>query len=378
MRLNVKFIQSFFLLSLAFCINVQAEVTSENKNQIWGMFKGNAAHTGYVPINIDFSKLKMVNEYDLKGKDVNSIRISQDQIFLASTNSIVAIAIEGGEQNWMYSSEMLSIDSPVYSDKNLYFQTRYDYFPSEKHMMVLNTQTGVVTFQHELEYSPYTIEPVVEQNNLYFSTDDYKGSITKIKNDTLKPEWTSKVTDNSSLHNLTLNDQHLYAVASRSLNEIDKTNGSIINTIQNDCCYFNQAPTLTEKGLVATAQEDLVFYSIEENKLIWRTPVGSRYFATDTKYIYSLFNNRLYALDIETGNKVWWNLATVFSDHISDIVVSKNAVIVSDPNGTRAFSKEKDHSLIWATSSNGKLFLTKQGLFIYSSSDYKLRRFLWN
>jgi hypothetical protein len=87
--------------------------------------------------------------------------------------------------------------------------------------------------------------------------------------------------------------------------------------------------------------------------------------AVDDKFIYTIKNQRLTAIDKMTGKTQWVAYGTVFKNTIESLIVTNNVVLVSDVYGTRAISKNASPPKLWRTDVHGQISLIGKDYLLF-------------
>ncbi|KTC67940.1 outer membrane biogenesis protein BamB [Legionella birminghamensis] len=350
---------------------------------IWGMYQGNAAHTGYVPIVIDTAKIKQIWSVDV-GQDgfpgmnteIHQASIGHKYVFVSrynygQANSLEAFSFEDGHVVWSVDLNHLAVQPSAYSDGVVYVQTVYG--DSRKtRLWAFDENSGEYLFSSQFlaEYQSYKA-PVIDNDKVYAS-GGFRAGIVAFNAHKAGRLWFTHFDRYGEEATAAVNEKYVLYYNACVMYKLDKNTGDILSKIQDDYCEwkrdYDPTPVLFGNDFAfVTSNQYLTKFNLAEDKVEFAINNVSSNPSVDDKKVYVIKDSQLTAINAETGDVVWSIDASDFRK-VEDLVVTKNLVFVSDRKKTRAYSKSKKHELVWQADVGGKLSLSSKGLFIVSHS----------
>lgn len=340
-------------------------------------------HTGFFAINIDTTSIKRVwqqyiGEIASSGPSyrINAASIGKENIYVSRnnyvySNTLQAFSIETGNLLWGVEFDALQAQPPVYHDGKLFIQT-LGYYGKEKSSLRAYNTSGELIFQTEVSDSDSNVgAPIVDSGIIYAETG--QGSIKSYSETTGERLASYKAFDDDyKPSSPALLNNWLISYSDGKLHIFDRDTTSEVASIADPNYSWPGSAVIP----IITDDHSALIYSDWHLKKInlltqqidFDIPNTSGKPAVDDKFIYTIKNQRLTAIDKMTGKAQWVAYGTVFKNTIESLIVTNNVVFVSDVYGTSAISKNADHSKLWRTEIHGKISLSRKGLFIVSNS----------
>lgn len=341
------------------------------------MYQGNAAHTGFVPLDIDPNKIQKLWQVNLGQIDTPGISyivypatIGKKYVMVSNSHShtLEAFSFKNGRLKWSKSFNS-TVQPSAYSDGTIFVQTVNNYSPSTL-LRAYKENDGELVFE-----SPFTAQwqnynaPVID-NNVVYACSGYMSGLTAYNTNSGEELWSTTFMDLSEGATSAVNKNHVLYYNAGYLLKLSKTTGDLISQIKDPKWtwqgYTDVTPVLYKNRFAfVTVNHYLTKFNLEKDKVDFSLDNVTSTPSVDTQNIYVIRNQKLTAIDVLTGKTLWESKET-FTDSIEDILVTNNLVFISDGNETIAFSKTDEHEAIWKEPIGGKLSLSTRGLFIVS------------
>ena len=359
----------------------------------WATFQGNAAHTGYVPVALDpnqFStrwQLGVPSFLYFNGLfNLATVTTANGSFYIAGNNAVTAHSEFDGSTTWSYSFAGLqfpSVNPPAVSNGTVYVAAGQQ---SSTTMFGLDALTGAVKFRSAMssQWENY-LAPTVGAAGVYTNAGTYGGVFGfDTAGDQLffggaaqQSAWTPAVDANG-----------VYAYTGDALRVFDPVTGTLKATIT-DPTFTNYIYEIGGSAVLGAPDSvfaaaygnswlngggignSLVHFNLKSNTVDWS--IHGVYPSTpayDSAVVYVANNNplRLEARNEADGSLAWsWTPpASGDSKFISEVLLTRNTVVVSTDRSTYAIDRTTHH-VVWSYPTSGNLALSPNGILYIES-----------
>lgn len=353
----------------------------EDAYSTWGMYQGNAQHTAYVPIKINPKSIYqswVVSIDEEKSSGLNKIHpatIGSEHIIVSSTNyaysnTLQAFSIKDGHVVWSKDYGSAGVQPTAYNNHTVYVQAVNNSLGGTL-LYAYNERNGDLIFQAPSTAQWHSYKAPVIDNGFIYACSGYMSGINAYKMSSGSLLWSKSFNSLSENATSAVNKQFLVYYNAGSLLKMDKASGEILSITPDDAWswdgYDDPTPVLMdEKAALIVTNKTLTRFNLQTDSIDFRISDVASTPAVDSTNIYVAQKNSLVALNKETG-KQQWNVQTGFNEgSVQDVILSQNLVFISDGKQIKAFSKVKDHPLVWSASVGGSMSLSTKGLFVVS------------
>lgn len=354
----------------------------------WATFQGNAAHTGYVPVTIDPNQFGTRWQIPVPAFlffnsrfNLATVTTGGGNFYIAGANAVTGHREYDGSALWSYSFSGLpypSVNPPAVANGTVYVAAGQQ---SSTFMFGLDAGTGAVRFRSPMssQWENY-LAPTVGPSGVYTNAGTYGGLYafdpvgTNLYFATTAQQsaWTPAV-DSSSVYAYTGDALRVFDPVSGALkaqiadptftNYIYEINGSAVLGAPNSVFAAAYGNSSLNGG---AALNSLVHFNLQSNTADWT--VRGNYPSTpayDSGIVYAVNQNpvRLEARSEADGSLVWsWTPpASGDTGFLSEVLLTKNTVIVSTNLSTYAIDRSTHHT-VWSYPAAGNLALSPNGI----------------
>jgi hypothetical protein len=353
----------------------------------WATFQGNAAHTGYVPVTLDPDRFTPrwqipvpVFRYFNDRFNLATVTTAAGSFFIAGNNAVTAHSEYDGSARWSYSFSGLpypSVNPPSASNGTVYVAAGQQ---SSTYMFGLDASNGSVLFRSAMasQWEHY-LAPSVGPSGVYTDAGEYgglyafsgQGAHLFFAQTAQQSTWTPAVDSGA-----------VYAYTGDALRVFDPVSGALKTRISDptfrDSTHevAGSAVLGAPKSLFAAAYgngtgdgsggNSLVHFNLDSNTVDWT--IAGHYPSTaayDSGVVYAVNNDPLQieARSEADGSLIWsWTPpAPADTGFISEVLLTKTAVIVSTNVSTYAIDRNTHHA-VWSYPQAGNLALSPNGI----------------
>lgn len=369
-------------LSLLTLISSYSYSREKIDTSIWSTYQGNKQHTGYVPITINTKKIiqswqATVGETARSGLNfsIHQASVSPKLVFVARnnyaySNTLQAFAIENGKEIWSKSFGEARVQPSAYSDGIVYVQTVNNYSPKTL-LRAYQEDNGESIFNAPFSAQWQSYNSPVIDGDIVYGCSGYMSGLTAYNKRTGEKFWNVSFYDLSDKATIAINDKYAVYYNAGKLIKLNKNNGTIVSTITDSKWSWNgyddTTPVLDgNQYAYISIHNHLTKFNLASDEVVYTIDDVTGYPSIDSENIYIIHSALLTAYDKKTGLLKW----EINSENgkPEGMLVTKNAVFLSNYLGTTAYSKRNNHKALWHTTIHGELSLTNQGLFIVSHS----------
>ena len=386
-----KFTWPTCLLLILLLIGSPVSAGEPDLNISWGMFQGNPAHTGYVPISLDPGGFEFKWEQLVgSGLPLNPVAAADGLVFVSldilygNGESLFALDAETGKTHWSQnfgSVYIYTVNPPSYADGKVYIQTAREFSTSDwpSYLRAFHAdgiEGGEEAFapceflsQWEGYYAPTIHDGTVYMNGGFYgglyAVDASNGDELGF-NDQLPQfdEWTPAV-----------DRKYVYAYVGGSLYAMkhEKNVGDIAFSIE-DPDFVSNGMSMDLAPVIGSSDNALVIqggrlinFDIQKRQIGWVVERGFSGQPSVAKgVIYAIDSGELKAWDEASGNFLWsWQPP---GEALSGtMIVTDTHVLAGSDYSTYAIDLET-HDNVWTFDAGGHLALGNDSLYIASST----------
>lgn len=353
----------------------------------WSTFQGNAAHTGHVPVTLDPDRVSTRWQIGVpaflyfNGRfNLATVTSEGGRLFMAGNNAVTARSEHDGSTLWTYSFSGLtypSVNPPAVRNGTVYVSAGQQ---SSAAMFALDAVDGSVQFRSGMsnQWSNY-LAPTVGPSGVYANAGTYGGMYAvDLQGTNLYYAYTAQ----QSTWTPAVDAQAVYAYSGDALRVFHPITGALQASIT-DPTFSNyiyeiggSAVLGAPNSVFAAAYGNsflngggignyLVHFNLQSNTVDWT--VRGVYPSTpayDAGVVYVVNNNPLrLEARAETDGSLQWSWtppSSADTEFVSEVLLTKNAVIVSTDRSTYAIDRAT-HRPMWSYPAAGKLALSARG-----------------
>ncbi len=354
------------------------DATSMPEAAAWNGLQGNAAHSGFIGINIAQENLSLSWSVDLSEymNNTHPLVAENGKVVAVGTgyydeNSIVFLnSLSGNIQETIDMSHLRSLSGASLNDGNVYFHTRDN---QNSYLYGYNLNSGDQVLDSEIDSSwSNHLAPTIYDNAIYMA-GGYSGRLYKMDPESGEALWSQEVNQCDGWAPA-VDENHVYYytrgfyIANKATGEVEHSNTELDS-------YECLTPVLgNADDAFIIIDRNLYAFDTQTAEIKWRNTSSDyyqRYFgmpAVGLDKVYALKNGDLVALDVYTGEQVWsWSTSNHY-DLRGNIAISMNLVFVQDYNNTYAIDVNT-HEQVWSYPTAGSVTISKEGtVYITSGS----------
>lgn len=358
----------------------------------WSNFQGNAAHTGYVPVEIKpeqllprwkMGSLNQVNNYY---STYTATLVAADGIFYAAGNNQLKARKEyDGSTVWSYDvSTMMSpsVNPPAVANGIVYMSAGQQ--PTT--MFGFDAASGAVRFRAPMgsQWNSSYLAAVAVDDAVY--TNGTYGGLYGVSSSG-DPLFVTNASQNApSMPAVDSNAAYLF---DGSLQTIDRKTGKVLSTARDGSnTYMYQmagAPVLGAPGSLFVARygnastyggtngNELLRFNIAKSYVDWRIPGNYPLTPAYASGVVYAPNTNPYRIEArgETDGALQWSWTPPQAaevNWVAEPLVTKNLLFVSTNVATYAIDL-RSHKTVWSYPAAGKLALTRSGILYIQNAD---------
>lgn len=400
----MKFYSRSFI-SVSFALLVTTPVFA---GDTWYTYQGNANHDGYVDFQVQPRRVFKLWEYNV-GTRFSPIAAAVNQVFLTTDGSktitepgkpkLLSLDAKSGNVLWTYNIKEINlpvsfpfslVSAPAFENNKLYFVRANRENDSQIWEVDIQNPDQATSLPILSQWDSY-FAPTPYAGNIYFNSGTYGGISAVDPTTSLNLLWWQRLNNyNSWSPALDENNLYVYMGSNSSphndagLTVMDRQTGTVRFFIKDPGFTWsgwsmNGSPVLTtSKNIVVINHEGidndggnrvgtLKYFDLETQMLAWEV---KRDFSGQPSYseniIYAVSKGHLVAIDETSGHIFWEWSAGPTSSLQSNIVITKNHIIVGDSTKTYILTKNT-HALVKTINESGSLAASQGKLFIQKS-----------
>ena len=360
----------------------------------WTMFQGNAAHTGYVPVNVDpndFSTrwntsavLVQGSRYEIRG----TLTTANGQFFVAGNNFLYARNEFDGQTIWQYDfsgMQFPSVNPPAVANGTVYMAAGQQ---GSTALFGFNASDGALRFRSPMsaQWENY-LAPTIGADGIYTNAGTYGGLYAF---DAAGQQLYFSSMAQTSMWTPAVDATGVYTYTGGQLKVVDPRNGSLRNliidpTFANYVYEIGGSPVLGAAGSVFVANYEnsllnggaigntLLNVDVSRNTIAWQIPgvyPSTPAYAAGILYVANERPFRLEARAEANGALLWSWIPPLAAESRfkSEVLLTNNLVFVSTNYATYAIDIAS-HKAVWSYPLSGRLALSKNGiLYIQGAS----------
>lgn len=358
----------------------------------WETFQGNAAHTGYVPVQAEPAKWRVKWSWQrpttgkILGPATENGRVYISEAVYHSTGYVRGFDEETGAVSWELSfPNVPALNPPAVKDGRLYVATTGH---EQTFLFALDSSNGDSIWRAPFEAQwPSVLAPTIANGIAYTNGGYYRGG-TYAFGDAGDRLW-AQFHGDDDMTTPAVDATHAYFYDGANLRAYDARTGSLVTTIADpyvpqSAYSYKAAPVIMSPGnvLAYSGGSDysslrlLVSYSVTGQKALWRT--ARPYLthpAVGNGYIYAASTNPVTfdAIDQTTGKVAWsWTPPPGDTGFLADgnVLLTENMVFVSTDRAVYGIDL-RTRKPIWSYPRPGTLAMSPKGtLYVIESGDY--------
>jgi PQQ-like domain len=362
--------------------------------QDWETFQGNAAHTGYVPAEVNpnqFSTRWKLGAVPGSGSDynlLNTLTTAKGQFFLTANNVLTARTEFDGTVTWKYDFSSLpypSANPPAVANGVVYIAAGQK---SSTFMFSFDALDGTLRSKSPMSSQwEYYLAPTIGAEGVYTNAGTYGGLYAF---DRLGQQLYSQANlGQISMWTPAVDANGVYAYTGGKLTVVDPKTGVILSSItdpsfQNFLYEIGGAPVLGAPGSIFVANylnsilnggaigNTLINFSMSKGAIAWQVPgdyPSTPAYAAGVLYV---ANEKPLRLEVrsETDGALLWSWIPPHSGDVkfqSEVLLTKNLVFVSTNLSTYAIDVNT-HRTVWSYPQSGRLALSQNGILYIQGS----------
>ena len=359
----------------------------------WTMFQGNAAHTGFVPVELDpdkFTTRWQQAASSVPGQNgllVASTATSGGQLFVSGDDHLYALKEYDGSTNWSYDFSSLpfpSVNPAGIADGVVYVAAGQQ---SSTYLFALKSTSGTLLFKSEMssQWEQY-LSPTIGASGIYTDAGTYGGLYGFATSGT---ELFFAGEEQMSLWTPAVDANGVYSYTGY-LQVNDPVTGAVTHTIpdptfQNYTYVIGGSPVIGAPGSIFMANYEnslldgggigntLLNFQVGSNSIGWQIPGDYPSTPAYDKGRLYVGNNNPVRLEVRAesdGTLIWSWTPPQAGDiaFISEVLLTKNLAFVSTNLATYAVDLTK-HVAVWSVPLVGKLSLSSNGVLYIQAAD---------
>ena len=354
----------------------------------WTTFQGNAAHTGYVPVQLDpnsFSTRWQIPAVDIPvslGANLDTLTTSNGQLYIGGGTILYARKEFDGSSVWQYDFSGLtnpSVNPPAVANGVVYVAAGQS---SSTYMFAFNAADGGQVFQSPMtsQFEHY-LAPTIGPDGAYTNAG-YGGGLYGFDS-TGQQLFFANTLPQTSEWTPAVDASAVYAYTGDALRVLDPKTGAVQTTIvdptfQNYVYAIDGSAVLGAPGSVFAANYNnallnggaigntLIDFDLQNNSIAWQ--VAGAYPNTpayNAGVVYATNNKplQLEARSEKDGTLLWSWVPPQAADFafVSETLLTKNLIFVSTDLATYAIDLST-HATVWSYPLVGKLALSQNGV----------------
>lgn len=365
----------------------------------WPTYQGNAAHTGFVPGNINTNLLQLKWHTFIGPNAATGFAVGDGTVFV-SDGALQALDAPNGNILWSYpyAPSLTFISPPAYSDNTVYQQVDGHSLIAGNSLNGFDARSGAKVFSapYEAQWETY-LNPTPYDGNIYVG-GGYTGGMYSFNASTAEQNWFGYVAFYDGW-TPALDANYAYAFTGSGITvpitgefrAIDRATGqtkyvitdnqfqwtgytmhsAVVLGAHADAFSINE-PGITDPGF--GTQGRLIFWNLQEDST--HTPhiervLSDQYHGQPTLangVLYAVDGTSVAALDEITGNTLWsWAIPT--GTPTGQLIATDNLLFVATDSTTYAVDL-LSHSSTWSYPASGILALSGGSLYIGSANRF--------
>lgn len=370
----------FKLLPLAATLLACAAVHAQTVAP-WTTYQGNAAHTGYVPLNLDVGKFRKVWESVLKeGVSLQQVTAADGMVFVSQDgyftgqDFIVVNALDGKTKWQLTFNDIYSVNPAAYDDGKVYFQTVNN--DGDTWLRAYEAATGSPIFQAPFgaQWENYSA-PTIVDHTVYMNGGSY-GGMYAFAGSTGREKWFNDNLPQVDGWTPAVDGKYAYTYLDNTLSFVKRSTGELAGTIEG--APFNRK-MLSARGqsVVLGSQHDalgfgnnrLTSFDLKAGTVRWTRDEGfNSQPALASGMIYVVRNGTFAVLSERSGKQLWmWSTPNDTLD--GPVIVTNSHAFVASENSTFAIDLNT-HQMVWSYPLGGALSLSDGTLYIASRTGH--------
>lgn len=361
----------------------------------WSTYQGNAAHTGYVPVELNpdqFSTRWTAPSVSIGTgftSNVANIATAGDRFFNSGLNHVYARSEHDGSALWNYdfSGMLFPSSNPAAVANGVVYVAAGQQSSTE--LFAFDAADGSIVFRSPMssQWEQY-LAPTVGPEGVYTNAGTYGGLYAfnslgqqlYVGQMAQTSGWTPAV-DESGVYTYTGGDlKVLHPVTGAELesihdptfqNYIYEIGGSTVLGAPNSVFVANYANSVLNSGTIGNT---LLHFNLETNTIDWQVPgvfPSTPAYHDGVLYVANENPLRLEARAEDDGELLWWWTPPHSADggFGSEVLLTNNLVFVGTDRTTYAIDLVS-HKQVWSFPKSGRLALSRNGvLYIQASTD---------
>lgn len=352
----------------------------------WETFQVDAAHTGYVPIEVNPSALALAWEknlntdpaYPLTMHDANSFIATDEQLVLGTIKFSLGLILihsinsKTGEEEWNKTFKSSFIGSSLSYHKGKFFA--YTGYAGENTLLsVFNLRDQELTYSLPIPLA--SSASVIPYSDAIYSSNGDK--VYSFNDETGMFNWFYTVNNFNGLISAmpAVNEKYVIVAARNELYVINRLTGKdefkiAIPQYTDSFPCFNTSPVISNANHIVLNNIDshLTAFDLEKKEVIWSLDDQTRIQpSVDQSEVIVVKNynrnNHLVALDIQTGKELWTFTPPLRESFRYFPLITKSLIFISSDNKTYAISRAT-HELVWEYPEGGQLIMNEHMLYI--------------
>jgi outer membrane protein assembly factor BamB len=359
----------------------------------WTMFQGNAAHTGFVPVELDPDQI--TTRWQQPARTVSSgyssiiasTATSDGQLFVSGDDHLYALEEFDGSTNWSYDFHSLpfpSVNPAGIADGIVYVAAGQQ---SSTYLFAFKAKSGGLVFKSAMssQWENY-LAPTIGTSGIYTDAGTYGGLYGFAASGA---ELFFATEEQTSLWTPAVDANGVYSYTGY-LQVNDPVTGAVTHaipdpTFENYIYEIGGSPVIGAPGSIFMANYEnsiingggigntLLNFQVASNSIAWKIPGDYPTTPAYAKGRLYVGNNNPMQLEVRAesdGSLIWSWVPPQAGDigFISEVLLTKNLVFVSTNLATYAVDLST-HSAVWSVPLVGKLSLSKNGVLYIQAAD---------
>lgn len=339
----------------------------------WETYQGNAAHTGYVPTTLDFTRFSNRWSWNI-GVPIHSVSTGDGKVFVSTpvyfaAASLYALNEADGSQSWVHNfGSVPALNPPAAYGGRVFIATSGH---TDTFMWSFATSDGSLQFKtpFNAQWEHY-LAPTVKDGEVY-TNGGYYGGMNSFYASSGSNKWFASLGQYDQW-TPAIEGPYAFGYTGYSFSAINRADGSLAFSVADSAFDWrgysiNAAPVATGNGGVLVVNgrpynsNSVIRYSITARGESWRVNghyVTDPVFALGTFYVSNSIGNRLEARNEATGTLLWnWVPPVGETLYAGNLILANNMVFVSTNLATYAVSLAT-HQTVWSVARTGHLAMS--------------------
>lgn len=365
MQNNLFGIAATAAIGLVFQVGAQATTA-------WTQYQGNAGHTGYIDVSLN-ADASLAWSRTIEG-GVSGIAAADGRLFVSTAGYFSGqymYALDAGTGNDLWQKDfgsVFSVNPPSIDNGVVYLQTGNH--SSDSYFRGYGVEDGSLKVKTPFlaQWEHYQA-PTIFDGNAYVNAGYYGGAYSfDLK--TGNQRWAVGLAQYDGW-TPAVNAQHVVAFVGGELIELNRDNGSIVQSIKAPAFswagWTSSTPILVQDTAYAVSSGNLIQFDLLAGSVNWSLSGVTSRIAVDGDEIFAVRNGTISSLDATDGTVNWMWEDSAVSSLGTYLIATENLLIVSGGAKTYMLDRQS-HQLLDTLTDSGQIALGNDQLYIASGT----------